>query len=113
MADPEVIPSESVREEYENLVDLVRKYRFAYYQEDAPLVSDAEFDELFRRLEEADMRILDDVDFGRLGEHACHFGAGSLSLVDQQNPRRRLARRLAPRQKLLDPAVACGRSAQP
>jgi DNA ligase (NAD+) len=52
MADAEVIPSESVREEYENLADLVRKYRFAYYQEDAPLVSDAEFDELFRRLEE-------------------------------------------------------------
>jgi DNA ligase (NAD+) len=41
-----------VREEYENLVDLVRKYRFAYYQEDDPLVSDAEFDALFRRLEE-------------------------------------------------------------
>lgn len=41
-----------MREEYENLVDLVRKYRFAYYQEDTPLVSDAEFDELFRRLEE-------------------------------------------------------------
>jgi DNA ligase (NAD+) len=52
MADPEVIPSESMREEYETLADLVRKYRFAYYQEDAPLVSDAEFDELFRRLEE-------------------------------------------------------------
>lgn len=51
-ADPEVIPSGTVREEYENLADLVRKYRFAYYQEDAPLVSDAEFDELFRRLEE-------------------------------------------------------------
>jgi DNA ligase (NAD+) len=48
----ETIPSESVREEYENLADLVRKYRFAYYQEDAPLVSDAEFDTLFRRLEE-------------------------------------------------------------
>jgi len=47
-----VIPSGTVREEYENLADLVRKYRFAYYQEDAPLVSDAEFDELFRRLEE-------------------------------------------------------------
>lgn len=45
-------PSGSIREEYENLVDLVRKYRFAYYQEDAPLVSDAEFDALFRRLEE-------------------------------------------------------------
>ena len=50
--DPEVVPSESMREEYENLADLVRKYRFAYYQEDAPLVSDAEFDDLFRRLEE-------------------------------------------------------------
>ncbi|WP_457967619.1 NAD-dependent DNA ligase LigA [Arthrobacter sp. D1-29] len=52
MTEPEAVPSESVREEYENLADLVRKYRFAYYQEDEPLVSDAEFDELFRRLEE-------------------------------------------------------------
>ncbi|MBT2555214.1 NAD-dependent DNA ligase LigA [Arthrobacter sp. ISL-5] len=50
--EPEMIPPESVREEYENLADLVRKYRFAYYQEDEPLVSDAEFDTLFRRLEE-------------------------------------------------------------
>ncbi|MFJ5861555.1 NAD-dependent DNA ligase LigA [Pseudarthrobacter sp. NPDC092439] len=48
----EPTPSGAIREEYENLVDLVRKYRFAYYQEDAPLVSDAEFDALFRRLEE-------------------------------------------------------------
>lgn len=52
MAGPEAVPTGSVREEYENLADLVRKYRFAYYQEDEPLVSDAEFDELFRRLEE-------------------------------------------------------------
>ncbi|WP_309818317.1 NAD-dependent DNA ligase LigA [Pseudarthrobacter sulfonivorans] len=52
MTEPEAVPSGSVREEYENLVDLVRKYRFAYYQEDEPLVSDAEFDDLFRRLEE-------------------------------------------------------------
>ncbi|APX00897.1 NAD-dependent DNA ligase LigA [Arthrobacter sp. QXT-31] len=50
--EPEAVPSESVRDEYENLADLVRKYRFAYYQEDEPLVSDAEFDALFRRLEE-------------------------------------------------------------
>nr|WP_314192785.1 NAD-dependent DNA ligase LigA [uncultured Arthrobacter sp.] len=50
--EPESTPSESVRDEYENLADLVRKYRFAYYQEDEPLVSDAEFDTLFRRLEE-------------------------------------------------------------
>ncbi len=50
--EQEAVPSGSVREEYENLVDLVRKYRFAYYQEDSPLVPDAEFDALFRRLEE-------------------------------------------------------------
>jgi DNA ligase (NAD+) len=46
------VPAESVREEYETLADLVRKYRYAYYQEDAPTVSDAEFDSLYRRLEE-------------------------------------------------------------
>ncbi|RAX47562.1 DNA ligase (NAD(+)) LigA [Arthrobacter sp. AQ5-06] len=50
--EPDAVPAGSVREEYENLTDLVRKYRFAYYQEDEPLVSDAEFDELFRQLEE-------------------------------------------------------------
>ena len=44
-------PSEAVREEYEVLVEDVRKHRFAYYQEDAPIISDAEFDELYRRLE--------------------------------------------------------------
>jgi DNA ligase (NAD+) len=47
----EKVPSGAIREEYENLVEEVRKHRFAYYQEDAPLISDAEFDELFRRLE--------------------------------------------------------------
>ncbi|WP_104055289.1 MULTISPECIES: NAD-dependent DNA ligase LigA [unclassified Arthrobacter] len=45
-------PSDNLREEYQDLADQVRKYRFAYYNEDAPLVSDAEFDELYRRLEE-------------------------------------------------------------
>ncbi|WP_120519752.1 NAD-dependent DNA ligase LigA [Arthrobacter celericrescens] len=50
-ADGEV-PEQSVREEYDNLADLVRKHRYAYYQEDAPTVSDAEFDALYRRLEE-------------------------------------------------------------
>jgi DNA ligase (NAD+) len=45
------VPSGAVREEYEILVEEVRKHRFAYYQEDAPIISDAEFDELFRRLE--------------------------------------------------------------
>ena len=47
----EKVPSGAVREEYENLVEEVRKHRFAYYQEDAPIISDADFDELFRRLE--------------------------------------------------------------
>jgi DNA ligase (NAD+) len=50
-SDP-VIPSESLREEYEALADEVRRHRSAYYNEDAPLISDAEYDELFRRLEE-------------------------------------------------------------
>ncbi|WP_104104701.1 NAD-dependent DNA ligase LigA [Arthrobacter sp. 08Y14] len=45
-------PSDNLRAEYQDLADQVRKYRFAYYNEDAPLVSDAEFDELYRRLEE-------------------------------------------------------------
>ncbi len=44
--------NESLRTEYEQLADDVRRYRFAYYNEDAPLVSDAEFDRLFSRLEE-------------------------------------------------------------
>lgn len=45
------VPSDAVRAEYEDLVEQVRRHRFAYYQEDAPTISDAEFDELFRRLE--------------------------------------------------------------
>jgi len=43
-------PSESLREDYAELAEQVRKYRHAYYQEDTSLVSDAEFDELFERL---------------------------------------------------------------
>ncbi|WP_045073119.1 NAD-dependent DNA ligase LigA [Psychromicrobium lacuslunae] len=45
-------PSDGLRAEYDSLVEEVRRYRFAYYNEDAPLVSDAEFDQLFRKLEE-------------------------------------------------------------
>ncbi|WP_331461790.1 MULTISPECIES: NAD-dependent DNA ligase LigA [unclassified Arthrobacter] len=48
----ETPPSGDLREEYQSIADQVRKYRFAYYNDDAPLVSDAEFDELYRRLEE-------------------------------------------------------------
>lgn len=45
-------PPEALREEYEGLVEEVRKHRFAYYGEDQPLISDAEYDALYRRLEE-------------------------------------------------------------
>ncbi|MBM7782629.1 DNA ligase (NAD+) [Arthrobacter tumbae] len=46
------VPADSLKEEYGALVEEVRRHRFAYYNENAPLVSDAEFDELFRRLEQ-------------------------------------------------------------
>ncbi|HEX2246296.1 MAG TPA: NAD-dependent DNA ligase LigA, partial [Arthrobacter sp.] len=46
------IPSDALRDEYEQLTEDVRRYRYAYYNEDAPLIADAEFDRLYRRLEE-------------------------------------------------------------
>ena len=46
------IPAQGIRDEYEQLTEDVRRYRYAYYNEDAPLISDAEFDQLYRRLEE-------------------------------------------------------------
>ena len=46
------VPPEALREDYEDLAERIRRYRVAYYNEDAPLVSDAEFDQLYRRLEE-------------------------------------------------------------
>lgn len=50
-AGVEVIPPDADRERYGVLVDLVQKYRAAYYNEDAPIVSDAEFDVLYSELE--------------------------------------------------------------
>ncbi|WP_235780440.1 NAD-dependent DNA ligase LigA [Sinomonas notoginsengisoli] len=47
-----MVPSESLREEYDALADEVRRHRALYYNEDAPLISDAEYDALYRRLEE-------------------------------------------------------------
>lgn len=46
------VPAEGLKEEYAVLAEEVRRHRFAYYNENAPVVSDAEFDELFRRLEQ-------------------------------------------------------------
>ncbi|WP_154605148.1 NAD-dependent DNA ligase LigA [Arthrobacter sp. AQ5-05] len=48
---PDSVPTQAERERYAELVDLVQKYRAAYYNEDAPLVSDAEFDLLYSELE--------------------------------------------------------------
>lgn len=45
-------PDAGLKEEYGRLVEDVRRHRFAYYNENAPIVSDAEFDALFRRLEQ-------------------------------------------------------------
>lgn len=45
-------PDAALREEYAELVDKVRRFRHSYYNQDTSLVSDAEFDALFRRLEE-------------------------------------------------------------
>ncbi|KNC18776.1 NAD-dependent DNA ligase LigA [Arthrobacter sp. RIT-PI-e] len=51
-AEQDGLPSETLREEYAQLTEEIRAHRIAYYQEAAPTVSDAEFDTLFRRLEE-------------------------------------------------------------
>ncbi len=45
------VPDEALRAEYQDLIDQVRKHRAAYYNDDAPLISDAEFDQLYSRLE--------------------------------------------------------------
>ncbi|TYC99020.1 NAD-dependent DNA ligase LigA [Arthrobacter echini] len=45
-------PDHALREEYAQLAEEIRAHRSAYYQDAAPTISDAEFDALFRRLEE-------------------------------------------------------------
>ncbi|NHU84943.1 NAD-dependent DNA ligase LigA [Kocuria sp. JC486] len=45
-------PTDELREEYAQLVEAVREARTAYYVQDAPTLSDAEYDRLYRRLEE-------------------------------------------------------------
>ena len=48
----EAVPSHALREEYVELVAQVRQHRIAYYQDNDPIISDAEFDVLFERLEQ-------------------------------------------------------------
>ncbi|MGH3940595.1 MAG: NAD-dependent DNA ligase LigA [Pseudonocardiaceae bacterium] len=49
-------PPAEVRAEYGELVDTVRGHQFRYYVLDAPTVSDGEFDQLLRRLQELEQR---------------------------------------------------------
>ena len=49
--DSTITPPESVRERYAALVEQVRAHREAYYLQDAPMVSDAEYDQLFHELQ--------------------------------------------------------------
>lgn len=48
----EQIPEQGLRERYDALVEQVRAARVAYYQHDAPELSDAEYDRLYRELED-------------------------------------------------------------
>ncbi|SPM27400.1 NAD-dependent DNA ligase, partial [Mycobacterium terramassiliense] len=45
-----------VRREWRELADEVREHQFRYYVRDAPIISDAEFDQLLRRLEALEER---------------------------------------------------------
>jgi DNA ligase (NAD+) len=49
-------PDAALRAEHAELVEIVRGHQFRYYVLDAPLVSDAEFDRQFRRLQELEQR---------------------------------------------------------
>ena len=44
--------TDTIRAEYAELTDSIRAARHDYYQEDAPTLSDAEYDRLYRRLEQ-------------------------------------------------------------
>ncbi|MFC9934422.1 NAD-dependent DNA ligase LigA [Glutamicibacter sp. NPDC127525] len=45
------VPPEADKSRYEQLVEQIRAHREAYYQNDAPLVSDAQYDALFHELQ--------------------------------------------------------------
>ncbi|BBY21711.1 NAD-dependent DNA ligase LigA [Mycobacterium stomatepiae] len=53
MSSPEADPvPPEVRRQWRELADEVREHQFRYYVRDAPIISDADFDELLRRLAE-------------------------------------------------------------
>ena len=46
------MPTQAIKDEYFALIDEIRALRVAYYQEDIPAASDADYDQKYRRLEE-------------------------------------------------------------
>ncbi|OBG27607.1 NAD-dependent DNA ligase LigA [Mycobacterium sp. 852002-51057_SCH5723018] len=57
MSSPEADPvAPEVRREWRELAEEVREHQFRYYVRDAPIISDAEFDQLLRRLEALEQR---------------------------------------------------------
>ena len=50
------MPSPDTRKRWHELVDAINNARTAYYQRDAPSVSDSEYDSLFRELEALEER---------------------------------------------------------
>ncbi|MGC2654824.1 MAG: NAD-dependent DNA ligase LigA [Mycobacterium sp.] len=57
MSSPEADPVEpQVRRQWRELADEVREHQFRYYVRDAPVISDADFDQLLRRLAELEDR---------------------------------------------------------
>ncbi|PEG42073.1 DNA ligase (NAD(+)) LigA [Mycolicibacterium agri] len=47
----ETAPDADLRRQWQELADQVREHQFRYYVRDAPIISDAEFDELLRQLQ--------------------------------------------------------------
>jgi DNA ligase (NAD+) len=57
VSSPEADPVEpQVRRQWRELADEVREHQFRYYVRDAPIISDADFDQLLRRLAELEDR---------------------------------------------------------
>lgn len=55
-ADPTEAPAPDARRQWRELADEVREHQFRYYVRDAPIISDAEFDQLLKRLEALEER---------------------------------------------------------
>lgn len=55
MTSPEVLRPEVLRQ-WQELAEEVREHQFRYYVRDAPIITDAEFDQLLRRLEALEAR---------------------------------------------------------